>query len=486
MKTGTRILLGLAGFFVGLVVICVLGMMFAVHYSKTSLERYRAELAERGEPLDVAAIAPPEAPKENNGAPALVSAAKELSEILRTTKAKRITLGQQENGGVAEVMHRAPTAQRNTTDVPWSEAAAALEPMQGALEGIRQAAQQPVLAIDLAYSKGVQMPMDPILGLLTAVQYLSMDALVRLQRGDTAGAVDDVAAELRIQRLTAEHPILIGQLIHCSLVALSQVSTWEILQAEAVTEDDLARLQRAWEESPTAPLFVPMLRMERAQAGPMFEAASATMRAMTGSGGWTGGSSGGVTTPTLTEIRDNLSFASWRVLFRYGDERQFMENYQSLIDETTPGQPVDWQRSLATMERIQKSLTEAGVGRLFSKTVIPALRTSVERFGATETLRELTITAIALRRYQLDHAGALPPTLETLVPQYLATVPRDPMDGDTLRYKPEAGGFLLYSVGLNGIDEGGDASQPPERKQKSILDRKDIVWPRLAPPSPTP
>lgn len=46
----------------------------------------------------------------------------------------------------------------------------------------------------------------------------------------------------------------------------------------------------------------------------------------------------------------------------------------------------------------------------------------------------LTRIYLALRLYHLDHGGALPATLDQLVPEYLPAVPLDPFDGKPLRY----------------------------------------------------
>jgi hypothetical protein len=43
-----------------------------------------------------------------------------------------------------------------------------------------------------------------------------------------------------------------------------------------------------------------------------------------------------------------------------------------------------------------------------------------------------------------------------LVPQYLASVPVDPFDGLPVRYKVLPTGYVVYSLGTNGKDDGGD------------------------------
>lgn len=41
------------------------------------------------------------------------------------------------------------------------------------------------------------------------------------------------------------------------------------------------------------------------------------------------------------------------------------------------------------------------------------------------------------------------------MPQYLPEVLADPYDGAPIRYKAEGDGYVVYSVGENGEDDGG-------------------------------
>ncbi len=68
---------------------------------------------------------------------------------------------------------------------------------------------------------------------------------------------------------------------------------------------------------------------------------------------------------------------------------------------------------------------------------------------------DLTRVALALAGYRADH-GAYPKRLSELSPKYLAAVPKDVFAADAdLHYEAEDGGYVLYSVGLNGKDDGG-------------------------------
>ena len=102
------------------------------------------------------------------------------------------------------------------------------------------------------------------------------------------------------------------------------------------------------------------------------------------------------------------------------------------------------------------------------------------------TTKEVVITAIALKRFQMKN-GHYPTGLAGLVPAFLPAVPLDPVDGKPLRYRSNGDGtFLLYSVGENGKDDGGNPSLEKGAKSSSYFwdnpDALDWVWPQPATP----
>ena len=59
---------------------------------------------------------------------------------------------------------------------------------------------------------------------------------------------------------------------------------------------------------------------------------------------------------------------------------------------------------------------------------------------------------IALKLYHMKH-GAIPPTLDNLVPEFIDAVPEDPFDGKPFRYIPAK--KVLYSIGCERLRDGG-------------------------------
>jgi ABC-type transport system involved in multi-copper enzyme maturation permease subunit len=93
---------------------------------------------------------------------------------------------------------------------------------------------------------------------------------------------------------------------------------------------------------------------------------------------------------------------------------------------------------------------------------------------------------LAAERFRRDK-GFWPAALPELVPQYLAAIPPDPYNGKPLRYRRIKDGVVIYSVGPNMTDDGGDirsktlmAPRPldigvqlwdPEKRRQPALDR---------------
>jgi hypothetical protein len=67
----------------------------------------------------------------------------------------------------------------------------------------------------------------------------------------------------------------------------------------------------------------------------------------------------------------------------------------------------------------------------------------------------LARTALAVEMFRRDHQGKRPDCLGQLAPAYLLTIPQDPFDGKELRYQVHAAGYSVYSVSIDGIDDGG-------------------------------
>jgi len=110
--------------------------------------------------------------------------------------------------------------------------------------------------------------------------------------------------------------------------------------------------------------------------------------------------------------------------------------------------------------------------KIFSGLLLPSER-SANRFASLEARRRAAVTAVAAQKFRLTQEGALVGRLEDLVPRFLPSVPRDPFDGKPLRYQRLPNGFVVYSVGADGRDNGG--LERPPKGQVKYFDEPFIV-----------
>jgi hypothetical protein len=91
-----------------------------------------------------------------------------------------------------------------------------------------------------------------------------------------------------------------------------------------------------------------------------------------------------------------------------------------------------------------------------------------ERAIRVQAFSNAAVLWCAVERYRLKYER-LPDSLEALAPEFVKKMPVDPMLGESMRYrKKEGGGYLIYSIGLNGLDDGGQGS--------GRTDDLDWVW----------
>jgi hypothetical protein len=130
-------------------------------------------------------------------------------------------------------------------------------------------------------------------------------------------------------------------------------------------------------------------------------------------------------------------------------------------------------------ENATRDLNAAPRYRLFASKALMSTRWggSILKVGQAETFRRLAITAIAIRRYQLGH-NSTPRDLQRLAPEFLSSVPIDLMSGKPLCYRlnPD-GSWMLYSVGVDGKDDGGDPRPVTTDGKLGLWEGRDALWP---------
>ena len=107
---------------------------------------------------------------------------------------------------------------------------------------------------------------------------------------------------------------------------------------------------------------------------------------------------------------------------------------------------------------------------------IPPLEREAQNCARTQASVDLAQVACALERYRLAN-GDFPESLDTLAPTFIQKVPHDIINGQPWHYhRTEAGNFLLYSVGWNEKDDGGEPGSGGPFAYFNLNYNGDWVW----------
>ena len=110
--------------------------------------------------------------------------------------------------------------------------------------------------------------------------------------------------------------------------------------------------------------------------------------------------------------------------------------------------------------------TAAAQGFIFSPVVLPDMGGCITNSADAAARVRAAQVALAVERYRLKHAKALPGALTDLVPEFMAAIPMDPFDEQPLRFKRLPGkGYVIYSIGKNKVDDGGVEKTPDGKTQ---------------------
>lgn len=101
----------------------------------------------------------------------------------------------------------------------------------------------------------------------------------------------------------------------------------------------------------------------------------------------------------------------------------------------------------------------------------------------TTTRGQLLRLASTINVYRAEH-GAYPKCLADLAPKYVATLPVDVFHGTAFQYRKQADGYVLYSVGPNGRDDGGRNRREMRDESEALRGCDDITL--IVPPKENP
>lgn len=453
------------------------------------VEAYKNTLRAQGEKLEISEVAPPVVSSDQNGRdPAQMG----FNSLGSTRYSHYADVMWMVAPGKAIAAWSQPESRGSDYTNSWEDFATDVAVDAPAIDSLHQAAQFPKLDFGLDYQKGPTLLLPHLAQFKHSAFALVLASTLALHQGDTPSAATNLCDLLHLVAANEDECIMISDLVRIAMTYIAVGGTWDFLQATNLTDAELANLQRSWSDLHFVQPAEKAMLMERAIMPAWIEKARASSAAFDSAFGW-GGSSG---SGPLGDARAAVGKTLWRASWSYSQELYTFRCDQVAIQTLRNMQTNQcWKTNYDTLDaRLSKIPLDFPGKNFFEKLEIPTYEEAVGGNGAFESFvlktiraeaaRRIVITAIAFKRYQLQH-GSLPDNLSQLCPGLLPAVPLDPIDGNPLRYrKNDDGTYLLYSIGEDGVDDGGDPTYSGPGNPSNFYWQnnraRDWVWPQPA------
>ncbi len=288
-------------------------------------------------------------------------------------------------------------------------------------------------------SKGFRSDLAHLSHVRKGARMLGLEAILEAENDRPASATKSLLALLGLARSLANEPLLVSQLVRFACDGTGLHTLNQILSRTAFNEDQLVQLQTAFRNAEDASSLMRAFAGERyliidafgqLQSGKM---KPEEMAFLTGD-------------PTLEPVE----FSQYKVDGRLDEDYlaflEITEGYLRALAQPYPKRLED----AKTMEDRAATLPK---GWFYTRLLVPSLYKPVLGHDAKHVgSLHVAIVALAVERWRLAH-GTLPDKLDE---PFLHALPADPFDGQPLRYKRLDKGYVVYSTGEDGVDDGGD------------------------------
>jgi hypothetical protein len=350
---------------------------------------------------------------------------------------------------------------------PAADVLLALSIYSNRVEELRAAAELPESRYPLTYeSKETFSIMLPHLtGLQSSVLLLEARAVAELESGKNQAALNDISLGLCLTDKVRSEPFIVSRLVRIRMLHSLVQPIWEGLAQHRWNASQLAELERLLGGFDFVTDYQAAMRAENACNVTMLEYLRRNPR-------------------TARELSSTMRGDRDRrieLVCLLAPNGWFYQNQRNtakfIIESLLPISSLasnSFSPTAITNAEIRLRQTSDAPYTFLANLMVAHLGRAAYEFALAEDTVNLATTACALERYRLAK-GKYPATLDALVPQYIAAIPKDAISGQPLNYQVGNNGrFVLYSVGRNETDDDGMVHLGA--KGDVDLDQGDVVW----------
>jgi hypothetical protein len=282
---------------------------------------------------------------------------------------------------------------------------------------LQEASAAPAVRYPTDLTKGFHVELPHLAPLHQLSRLLALKTLLAVEKSDHATVFSSVMENLALAKSLRQEPLVLSHLVHEAIVCISIEAMNDAQNHLEIPWADCAIFANELAALDTHDSHVVALKGERSSKLLALEELASTSRAPQADA-----------SEDVVQRTGNLPTANYA-----------RAAYDALIAAVDLPYPA----AHAVFERIEKS-DHAPIA--LSKILVGSLR--------MQALLRCARVALAVNGFALTH-GALPGTLDPLVPEFLPEIPLDPFDDQPIRYRQSEDGFAVYSVGDNLVDDGG-------------------------------
>jgi hypothetical protein len=282
----------------------------------------------------------------------------------------------------------------------------------------------------------------PVFDAVDVAKLLAADAQLRVWDSDFDGALASCRAMLNAGRSVGDEPTLIAQLVRLAAQTATVRQIEEVLAQGEASETALAKVQELLADEAKTPLFTIGLRGERAGTDQLLASVQAGQTPVKQ-----------LIAPPGTAPASKLALGRGSLLYLPGvvtGEREALLERMNRLVEITRLAPEEQAAALTELAASMPPET------MLTTSISRATMASYLHDGWEHSARLLcAVPGLAVERYRLKY-HRWPDSLSAVVPEFLPELPTDPFDGKPLRFRRDSEGVIVYSVGPDRTDDGGD------------------------------
>jgi hypothetical protein len=350
----------------------------------------------------------------------------------------------------------------------------ALKPIDPHFEELRAASGRPDSLYPVVYdSNDPWGTLLPHLSNIKAVCLrLDLRACAELAAGQTDKAFNDVQLLLRMDDSLKSDPFLLSYLVRAAVMHVAIHPIWEGLVEHKWSDAQLKELQALLARyNFMADLKAP-LASERAAGiltADLLEQGKFELNALTRDPNVTLEAAANVFGKIMPHGWYDLEKLNYCRLYTLQMEGGFDVDAKIVYPAKITSNTKAMERAFAGRNPFTTIITRH---QLLAAVMLPALGNIPKKGAASQVAADEALLACALERYHLAH-GQYPDRLDVLAPEFLPTLPHDLIGGESYKYHRTADSFVLYSVGWNETDDGGQVGM---KGKSTDISQGDWVW----------